>query len=497
MSDATYTSNSAQPTYVYDDKKNKVSKLVKMPFVISNKYTYDPQTKEVKKIEVVYSNKDGSNSTIIGTQKSGVFFYNNNARDITFTDPNGKTKKISEINSQEFAAIGNTSVSISNQPETWNNLGLVNDKVARDKFLKYNKQANWKGQKTVDDTEEEADEFTSESAEQNALLLQKSKIARKEYGNYCYPLEMKNTNQDRLKITVLEFAPQDLEAREENTFSTEQRVKIEDEERIKGSAILPIPNGVTDQNAVKFGNGELNPLQVAGAQLALNTLLSGIGRGGEVLSAQAKSLLGNQTTSSAVANLLTSLSIGTDPNRLLARTQGAVFNNNLSLLFDGPTLRPFNFNFNVSPRDQKESIEVLKIIRMFKQSSAVQRTDNGLYLGTPNIFRLEFLSGGQPHKFLPRIKECALLTFSTNYMPNNTYMTYENSSMVAYNLQFSFQELDPIFNDDYDEIDLDGGEFKDGDVFAGFNRGDPEENLDTLTIDSFSNDTADSGGIGF
>ena len=25
--------------------------------------------------------------------------------------------------------------------------------------------------------------------------------------------------------------------------------------------------------------------------------------------------------------------------------------------------------------------------------------------------------------------------------------------MVAYNLQFSFQELDPIFNDDYDTLD--------------------------------------------
>ena len=75
-------------------------------------------------------------------------------------------------------------------------------------------------------------------------------------------------------------------------------------------------------------------------------------------------------------------------------------------------------------------------------------------------------------------------------------MTYENSSMVAYNLQFVFQELDPIFNDDYDDIDLDGGEFKDGDVFAGFDRGEP--NLDPLTIDSFTgNDAADSGGIGF
>ena len=75
-----------------------------------------------------------------------------------------------------------------------------------------------------------------------------------------------------------------------------------------------------------------------------------------------------------------------------------------------------------------------------------------------------------------------------------SYMYYS-----AYNLQFSFQELDPIFNDDYDELDLDGGEFKDGDVFAGFDRGEP--NLDTLTIDSFADNddgfTADAGGIGF
>ena len=38
-------------------------------------------------------------------------------------------------------------------------------------------------------------------------------------------------------------------------------------------------------------------------------------------------------------------------------------------------------------------------------------------------------------------------------MPTNSYMTYENSSMVAYGLQFNFKEIDPIFNDDYDEVD--------------------------------------------
>ena len=32
-------------------------------------------------------------------------------------------------------------------------------------------------------------------------------------------------------------------------------------------------------------------------------------------------------------------------------------------------------------------------------------------------------------------------------------MTYSDSSMVAYNVQLSFQELEPIFNDDYEDND--------------------------------------------
>ena len=486
MSDQTYTSNSQQIQYVFSDDKTKTSSLITLPVTIQNKYTFDDSG--VKLIEVFASNKDGSDLQKVGIMQNGYFIHSDEAKNVTFTNKDGVTKNFTQLNRNETAAVMLTSKNISSQGETLNNLGLLNDNEKRNKFFDNNGMKNKK--ESVDDG---IDDFKSDSAEENARLLQKSKKFRKTYGNYCYPLEMKNTNQDRLKITVLDFRGVDLGARDEDTFSTDIK---SGKETIRGSAILPIPNGVTDQNSVKFGNGTLNPLQVAGAQLALNTLLTGIGQGGEILSAQAKAVLGNESTSAAVATLLTSLSVGTNPNQLLARTQGAVFNNNLSLLFEGPTLRPFNFNFNVSPRDQKESIEVQKIIRMFKQSSAVQRTTNGLYLGTPHVFRLEFLSGGQPHKFLPRIKECALLTFSTNYMPNNTYMTYENSSMVAYNLQFQFKELDPIFNDDYDEIDLDGGEFKDGDVFAGFNRG--ETDPDTLTIDSFTaDDTADSGGIGF
>jgi len=46
-----------------------------------------------------------------------------------------------------------------------------------------------------------------------------------------------------------------------------------------------------------------------------------------------------------------------------------------------------------------------------------------------------------------------LLNFSVNYMPTNSYMTYDDSSMVVYRLNFSFKELDPIYNDDYGNLD--------------------------------------------
>ena len=141
-------------------------------------------------------------------------------------------------------------------------------------------------------------------------------------------------------------------------------------------------------------------------------------------------------------------------NESLARTEGAILNNNLALLFKGPTLRTFTFQFILSPRDAGEARQVQQIIRALKQSSAAQRTPGGLFLGAPNTFRLEFMKGNSRHRFLPRIKKCALLSTGVNYMPENSYMTYEDSSMVSYSLSLAFQEIEALYNDDYDN-DLD------------------------------------------
>ena len=320
-------------------------------------------------------------------------------------------------------------------------------------------------------------------------------IGRSNYGTMFYPSFIEKSDQDKLKITILEFSSRfkggktgesskkdktfiekgglagvinrryikktykkenlNLQNTDGSALSLDNRKRLEVNKRLVGHITLPIPDGVSDQNKVNFGGGTLNPIQVGGAELALDFLLRGMGEAGETAGDIFKQTATDKNVQQALAALLTSSGLGIDNDELLARTEGNIVNNNLELLFKGPTLRPFTFQFNLSPRDPVEARQVQKIIRALKQSSSVQKTTGGIFLAAPNTYKLEFKNGrtNKTHEFLPRIKECALLGVNVNYMPENSYMTYSDSSMVAYNVQLSFQELEPIFNDDYEEND--------------------------------------------
>ena len=156
----------------------------------------------------------------------------------------------------------------------------------------------------------------------------------------------------------------------------------------------------------------------------------------------------------ALAQVITKQATGV--GNMLTRKTGAIVNPNMELLFNAPQLRPFAFTYRLSPRSREESVMVKKIIRMFKQSMSVKRTKSTLFLKSPDTYQLKWLTGfgkSNQHEFLPRIKECALQGFNVNYTPDGNYATYEDTSMVAYEIQFQFSELEPIYNDDYHKID--------------------------------------------
>ncbi len=265
-----------------------------------------------------------------------------------------------------------------------------------------------------------------------------------------YPIALRNNrSQDKLKISVLKYSPRKAGDVAYKLGGRGDRIEV-------GSVYLPVPGGVGDQNSVSWGPDNMNPADLAIANTAFDAIKDAdFESAAAKAQATAEAAAADPDTKEALAAIFTKAATGVNGN-ILTRKSGKIVNPNMELLFNAPSLRPFAFTYRMSPRDRGESNTVRKIIRMFKQSMSVQRTASTLFLKSPNTYKLQWKNGqsrSHNHEYLPMIKECALTGFNVNYTPDGNYATYEDSSMVTYELQLSFQELEPIYNDDYTKID--------------------------------------------
>ena len=86
---------------------------------------------------------------------------------------------------------------------------------------------------------------------------------------------------------------------------------------------------------------------------------------------------------------------------------------------------------------------------------APQYNAGELFVRAPYIFEIKYYYKNQPdHPGLNLIKACALTNLSVDYTPLGSYMTYEDGTMVAYTLSMQFQELTPIYENDYAGHDI-------------------------------------------
>ena len=282
---------------------------------------------------------------------------------------------------------------------------------------------------------------------------------RESYGKETlyYPTALKNNKgQDRLSISVLKYAVRPAGGADQNV-SYKLGNRSDYKQRVIGTCVLPVPGGVGDQNTVSWGPDNMDPASLAMASAVFDGLNAE--NPGEALAETVTNTAAQAGGSDAgdvktgLAAILTKQATGV--GNILTRRTGAIVNPNMELLFNAPSLRPFAFTYRLSPRSREESFMVRKIIRMFKQSMAVQRSESQLFLKSPNTYKLKWLTGfgKKEHEYLPKIKECALQSFNVNYTPDGNYATYEDTSMVTYEIQFSFSELEPIYNDDYGKND--------------------------------------------
>jgi len=303
--------------------------------------------------------------------------------------------------------------------------------------------------------------------------------------NYRKPGATSGTFQDSMRFTQFTYRPsqENLFRKNLNNIAVLATEGLKRNTNIKepiGVVRLPIPNNLQDKKDVGFEGSSADTLSlglfqsaladVAGASGVVDLFGKAAQGAGDVLNqlGDLPAPLKLQLSAVVAKMLLSKVNVNVDPTQAIARATGAIPNPNLELLFSGPSLRAFQFSFNLAPQGANEAEDVRKIMRFFKQGMSPRKLSGkskGFMIGTPNVFRVEYLNNDRRIKSLNAFKLCALTAANFDYAPTNQYAAYDDalaeSQPVSTIMTLTFQELTPIFDTDYAE-NSDDPSVKDG-----------------------------------
>jgi len=301
-------------------------------------------------------------------------------------------------------------------------------------------------------------------------------------GILAYPLDI-DTDQDHMKITRYEyFRPPDINNPQNRADYFSKKTSgpggkdLLSTSNREGSIILPMPK-VVDTNGAEWGESKVNVFGLAVGELAAAAGLGEIGSkkfskfnakgAAKQIEKDARKALDKREDldlggkkgsfgdgaqllmASAVTGVANAAGANISQNEFLARTGGRVLNPNAELLFEGPVLRDFNFDFTMIARSRDEGDEIRKIIRFLKVGMA-PRYQNQVFLRTPKIFKLEYKRGNRDLNTVNRFNPSglALRTLAIDYAPNGYWSAYQDSQPIALRMSLNFAELKPIYDDD-------------------------------------------------
>jgi len=286
-----------------------------------------------------------------------------------------------------------------------------------------------------------------------------------------YPYKIFTEETDYLQIGVKKYVPVGKGAGQSGRITSRAGSGFRSNSskgKAEATILLPIPSNIESGNAVSYQESKVNELTaaVAGSAKSIMTDINLTkGKVGDQLKKAGGGALQNIADTASLdqlGDLLTSqlatqaagifggnISLG----QMMARQSGQVFNPNMELLFEGPTLRSFKFSFKMTPRNDKESNQVKQILRTFKTHMAPKTMEKNLFIETPDIFELRYRKGGSNHPFLHKFKQCFLQDVGVNYTGDGTYATYHDGTPVSMQMDLTFKELEPIYDSDYKNDD--------------------------------------------
>jgi len=412
--------------YGSDDVKNRFPVPAMKGTRSQNEKYFVLVDKETGK-KIVYNEEFGADKVVGEYDKGGDFV------------PNGNWWGGAQSEEKEFFNSKEGKDLVNNHAQTIAEKGLLEEGKTPDEAKK---EANALARSN--NAKEEEEQLTKSRAALSQSIAADKDTRNKFPKMLCYPVTLRKDMQDIIKFSMMKYEPKDLP---KGLVFGERSSDVAG--RTIGSVLLPIPGGISDSNQVGWNQENMDPVAIVKAELALKTILQG-GKGfTDAVGDIANAVKG--ANRNAVGTLIAQAASGTG-QQLLQRSTGSILNPNMELLFQGPQLRDFTFQFKLSPRSSKETEEVIKIIRFFKQGMAPIRSKSRLFLKSPHTFKLQYIHENNDHKFLNRFKECALQGCTVAY-GETQYATFEDGAMSSYNMQLSFKELEPVFNDEYTTLD--------------------------------------------
>jgi len=164
-----------------------------------------------------------------------------------------------------------------------------------------------------------------------------------------------------------------------------------------------------------------------------------------------------QTAAASITGALGSASGGA----LFTAATGTVSNPMLEMIYKAPSFRSFQFEFTFYPRDEREALEVQRIIERFRFHQAPEIVKNaGGFLIPPSEFDIKFYYAGSQNPNIPAIADsCVLTQIDVNYTPNG-FTAYEvpgenkpslgrTGMPVAITMQLQFKETTFLTKSDF------------------------------------------------
>jgi len=131
------------------------------------------------------------------------------------------------------------------------------------------------------------------------------------------------------------------------------------------------------------------------------------------------------------------------------KDRGYASNPKIEALFQGVGLRKFQFDYDMTPRNEAEVHSVIAIIKTMKYWSLPGLADKEFSYVYPASFSIQFHNqDGSQNEALFSVKKCWCTGVEINYTPDAVWASFRNGAPVHIKMSLSFMEDSPITRND-------------------------------------------------